>query len=465
MVLKELFIAFLIIVAVSAPLAMAKEVSSDHSRPVVKAWIKSGKPVKKRVRTLSELNDFAAEKNHKLDRFGGTHAYQPLPTTGYFRTKKIGKRWWLIDPEGRRFLHVAVNSVKPGTGPTFRKAFPDRFQSTTDWATQTVSLLNSHGFNGTGSWTDDNLLRSASTRLVYTRILNFMSSFGRKLKLTKQGSGHQSYKDRLIPVFHPGFPAHCREVAKRLKATKDDQFLLGIFSDNELEYNEKALDLHLQFPAGSPERQSAQNWLKSYSHHKITAKDLTKEMRHAYVGYMFNTYFEIVSEAIREVDPNHLLLGPRLHGAVKQNQFVLAAAGRHLDVVALNVYGVWTPAKSIANWVRWSGKPVMVTEFYAKGQDSGLANLSGAGWTVPTQHDRGRFYQHFTLSLLQSQGCVGWHYFKYVDNDPLDLTTDPSNRNSNKGILNSRYEPWEDFLLGVKAVNTEVYALAKFFDE
>ena len=38
---------------------------------------------------------------------------------------------------------------------------------------------------------------------------------------------------------------------------------------------------------------------------------------------------------------------------------------------------------------RESGKPILVTEWYAKGMDSGMANQGGAGWVVKTQRDRG----------------------------------------------------------------------------
>ena len=59
-----------------------------------------------------------------------------------------------------------------------------------------------------------------------------------------------------------------------------------------------------------------------------------------------------------------------------------------------------------------------------------MKNLTGAGWTVATQQERGWFYQNFTLALIESQVCVGWHWFKYKDNDPRDRTTDPSNRDA-----------------------------------
>jgi hypothetical protein len=91
--------------------------------------------------------------------------------------------------------------------------------------------------------------------------------------------------------------------------------------------------------------------------------------------------------------------------------------------------------------------------------DSGMSNASGAGFTVKTQADRGRFYQNFTLALLKHPGCAGWHWFKYMDNDPTNKKTDPSNRDSNKGFVNYLYEPWTDLLKAMKQVNSQVYAL------
>ena len=143
----------------------------------------------------------------------------------------------------------------------------------------------------------------------------------------------------------------------------------------------------------------------------------------------------------------------------------MQAAGKHVDVMTVNVYGLWSPGESIRGWSAACQKPMLVTEFYAKGSDSGMANLTGAGWTVPTQADRGAFYQNFTLDLLESKGCVGWTWFKYADNDPLDTTTDPSNRDSNKGIVNDEYEPYPPLLHAMAALNQRVYPLAGYFDK
>ena len=115
-------------------------------------------------------------------------------------------------------------------------------------------------------------------------------------------------------------------------------------------------------------------------------------------------------------------------------------------------------------WVKESGKPFMITEWYAKGEDSGLANTSGAGWLVKTQKDRALFYQNFSLGLMESKNCVGWHWFKCVDNNPNDTSVDPSNRDSNKGIVTFDYKPYTELLDSMKRLNDNVYPLIDYFD-
>lgn len=84
---------------------------------------------------------------------------------------------------------------------------------------------------------------------------------------------------------------------------------------------------------------------------------------------------------------------------------------------------------------------------------------------MPTQLDRGYFYQNFTIELLKSKACVGWHWFTYQDNDPLDLTTDSSNRDSNKGIVNSKFEHYTPLLENMKMLNHHTYELIQYLDQ
>jgi hypothetical protein len=418
------------------------------------------------TRTLADLPAIAsAPADAGLNRFGG-RIDRLAKATGFFRAEKINGRWWLVDPEGGLGLNRSVVSVSMLRTPGANQALEKKFGVEEQWAAQTAAMLREYGFNGLGAWTDTVRLRAAPTKLAYTHIWNFMSSYGKKRGGTYQLPGHTGYPKDTIFVFDPEFRAFCDEHAKQLAATKDDPWLLGHFTDNELPLKREVLGNYLSLPEKDPGFQAAQAFLRTRHGPAATAKDITETDKQDFLALVVDTYLDIVTRAIRQVDPNHMILGSRFHGMQVRYPETFRAAGRHLDVVAVNYYHAWSADQDLlAMWERESGKPFMITEWYAKGMDTpGLANVSGAGWVVKTQRDRGLFYENFTLSLLESRGCVGWHWFKYVDNDPEDTKADPSNRDSNKGIVSNRYEPYEPLLASMKRINEHTYRLIDFFD-
>ena len=152
--------------ATGFPLAQSGrcESRSPSAGPLtVRAWIKTGRPRAQETRILDHLKDFQPTGPVRRDRFGGW-AGKKYEATGFFHPRRIAGRWWLIDPAGHRFLHVAVNSVRPGRSPQMTKAFPEKFGTQARWADETMRLLRTHGFNGTGSWSTDELNAAASQR-------------------------------------------------------------------------------------------------------------------------------------------------------------------------------------------------------------------------------------------------------------------------------------------------------------
>jgi len=444
-------------------LVCAGLLGTARAETTVDAWMNGKKPAPQSTRTLAALTAFQpVAAAPQLDPFGGWVAGPKCSAgTGFFRAEQIGGRWWLVTPAGHVFLHVGVATVGPDSGPTFKAAFAKLFPDRGDWARQTAELLHTNGFNGTGNWSADTTLAEAPQRLVYTRGVNFMSSFGKQLGITHMVSGHMGYADELIPVFHPDFGKFCSEYARQLASTKDDPWLLGIYSDNELQLPGQSLDRWLKRPADEAGRKEADAWLAA---RHGAAQHLTEADREEWNAHVMDRYYTLVGAAIHKADPHHLYLGSRLHGRDGKNAALWKVAGKHLPVIAMNVYGDWTPTESVRQWERWSGRPMMATEWYAKGHDTGMANKTGAGWNVKTQRDRGLFYQHFTLALLESRGCVGWHWFKYADNDPANTKADPSNLDSNKGIVNCAYQPYTELLDAMRALNAQVYPLTTFFD-
>ena len=311
--------------------------ATAQAEVTVEAWLNGKPPAPMPTRTLAMLPNFKpVVAAPELDQFGGWVAGPRCSAgTGFFRPEKIGDRWWLVTPEGHPFIHVGVATVGPPIGPTSKAAFSKVFHSREDWARQTEELLHAHGFNGTGNWSQDELLARAPHRLVYTRGMDFMSSFAKKLGITHIVPGHMGYLDELIPVFHPDFPKFCEEYAQQLATTKDDPWLLGIYSDNELQLPEKSVDRYLKRPANDPGHQEAEVWLAA---RHIDAKNITDADRLEWTAHVMDRYYAIVGDAMRKADPHHLYLGSRLNSRDGLNVALWKVAGRHLPVIAYNLY-------------------------------------------------------------------------------------------------------------------------------
>ena len=420
------------------------------------------------TRLLEKLDGYRNQvQPPRLDKFGGWMDRPKETATGFFRTQKIADRWWLIDPEGYRFLHVAMNHVRPeykGSEPVLL----DKFGNKEKWAEETARLFFANGFNGSGSASETTLSRTVSRPLAYTLSMNFISSFAKSRKLTYATAGHTGFANDCIPVFHPAFESACDEHAKALTRVVNDPYFLGFFSDNELQCPTDLLDRHLALDQTNPDLKpgydAAAAWLKA-RHGTLNTKSITRRERLEFIAFVFERYYRIVRQATQRYDPHHLYLGSRINLNTQfDNPFFMQMIGKYVDVISVNYYGVWGPdLDQMARWQASSGKPIIITEWYAKAEDTGLANTHGAGWLVRTQKDRAAFYQHFVLGLLESRSCVGWHWFKYLD-DPKESQALDSAGGANKGMFTIQMEPHQPVLDAARAVNLQAYPLTEFFD-
>ncbi len=418
------------------------------------------------TRTVDLLANYApSKKTVELSKYGGNKNLQ-TSATGFFHVKKIGDRWWAIDPEGYYYVNIALNSITVGKSERNKKALEEKFRTKENWMKETIQMLHENGFNCAGSWSDVEAIIEANRTLekpmAYCINWNFMSSYGRERGGTYQQAGHMGYPKDAIFVFDPEFETFCDKHAQQLLATKDDPNLFGHFSDNEMPFKFKSLDNYLALPENEQGHKAAKNWL---AERNINAEEITDEHREEFMSLVAEKYFSIVSNAIKKYDPNHMYIGARFYSNEKNQPAFMKTAGKYLDIVSNNYYNKWTPdSTDMANWTEWTGKPFIITEYYTKGEDSGMPNQSGAGWIVRTQKDRGLFYQNYNLALLESKNCVGWHYFKYQDNDPTATGDDPSNIDANKGIVNNEYEIWKPMMEEMNELNTQVYDIIEYFD-
>lgn len=414
------------------------------------------------TRTLDCIDGFKPSKI-SLSKFGGD-ASQKQIATGFFHVTKVGDRWWCVDPSGCRYVNIAINSL---SAKVSNKTMIDKFGSKEQWLSSTIDMLYDHGFNCAGSWSDHKAIiqynKTAERPLAYTINWNFMSSYGRQRGGTHQQAGHTGYLKDAIFVFDPEFVTFCDKHAQQLTAYKNDPNLFGYFSDNEMPFKFKAIENYLSLPEGEPGRLAAEQWLIERG---IAKEEITDEHRGDFMALVGEKYFSTIYKAMKKYDPNHMYLGSRFYANEKHQEKFMRAVGPYLDVVSNNYYNHWTPDSThLAEWTEWTGKPFIVTEYYTKGEDSGMGNKSGAGWIVRTQEDRGLFYQNYNLALLESKNCIGWHYFKYIDNDPKAKGVDPSNLDANKGIVSNTYEPWTPMLDKMKELNLQTYSLINHFDK
>lgn len=424
------------------------------------------------AKTIDRLPGFQYSNDPEVNSYGSWKVNKTI-ASGFFRVEKKGDRWWIIDPEGYPFIHKGVAVFRPGNSDNQLAALKSKYGTNDNWAQQETQLMKANGFNGMGAWSDVDGVRLIAEPLVYTVIVNPMGSyksdhikkFGGKYEM----AGWQGYRFDLAMVFDPEFDAYVEKAIAPIAKYANDKSLLGYFTDNELPWKNDALDRHLQY-LGKEESGyiAAKKWLDERKGKDASLADINDADRLAFTGFYLETYLKKVTTAIRKFDPNHLYLGCRFNQEKEelQNPEMFKVLGKYADIISINHYRKWEPVQSImANWTNWSGRPFIITEWYTKGEDSGLPNKTGAGWNVLTQADRGYFYQNFTIELLKSKACVGWHWFTYQDNDPLNLKTDPSNRDSNKGIVNSNFEPYKPLMENMKMLNDHVYELIRFLDK
>jgi len=398
------------------------------------------------VRTTSELPGFIRKEDVKLSRYGGL-ASSRTEATGFFHAKKIDGRWWLIDPDGCLFISVGLCSVNHSSVDKERMA--GRFGDEEGWANRTGHMLKAHGFNTLGCWSDWATFRPTPQRMPYTPRCNFMATYKNR---RDEKNGQRGYPNECMPIFDPEFEAFCDVHARKLVATNDDPWLLGHFSDNELPFRPDALTNYLELPQSDTGHRAARQWWKARSR-TLGTRQIGQEDQAVFMELLARRYYSIVSRAIKRYDPNHLYLGSRVHGRTIKPPVFRGAKG-YVDVMTVNYYHRWSVEQErLSAWVDRSGAPFIVSEWYAQSLETPEADVSGAGFRVKTDADRGLFYQNLTLGLLENDGCVGWHWFKYGGDG----------KHFHKGIVDREYEPHTDLLQLMREVNNQVYPLIEYF--
>ena len=396
---------------------------------------------------------------------------------GFFRPEKVGGVWHLArqgeDPV--RILstsHIGFGGTADASGERPQESRNKaKYASREKWAETTLSRLREWGFNTVG-----NPVREFKGReMPYFRYIQFTPRF--MLEDMKDedrwilGPMKKGTRKRFPNVFSPKWEEFCRNEAKRC-ATKhlEDRNLIGYFTDNELRWfgddvtNHVSglFDLCIAKKNGHSAKAAAIGFLAERG--LAATNEIPVAVKREFLRLIAEKYYSTVSAAIRAADPNHLVLGSRLHvlgrDGVGTDLLVVEACGRHCDVVSVNCYPwvdlengvVWGCDSSMDGAVkmedRWreicarAGKPVFVSEWSFVATDSGLPCTKGAGQVFATQAERVKAAEANARLMLSEPGLIGYNFFKWCDDPPPAKNVKRRAENKNYGLVSIDDEPY-----------------------
>ncbi|MBR4873728.1 MAG: DNRLRE domain-containing protein [Clostridia bacterium] len=383
------------------------------------------------------LNSSYASTKSQYDAYGGiTNAGFTGTATGFFHTEKIDGRYYIIDPLGNPYFAIGINTVCLGDSANHKTYSLEAFGSEEVYYEEITAALKEMGINTNYGGDAAQLLaveNGLSNVVSFSVVGTYMGSLGRS-----QISEGVFPFNNTINVFDPDFITSANASAAAKITTNgyaDMPNLLGYTTDNELPSGADILDRYLLLDPKEEVTNSfsyavAWTWLaRRMGTPAPTLDDFLNSPEHdqmnsEFLGFLYARVYRVSREAIKAVDPNHMYIGSRVNGNCRTNEDYLRAAGYYLDIITTNLYGGLNPnAETMTNFYRYSGKPFIVTEFFAKGMDAidangyRIANSTGSGILVMTQQDRADYYEHYALAMLECRGCVGWTWYRYRDND------------------------------------------------
>jgi agarase len=431
------------------------------------------------------------------------------PANPYFHAVQVDGRWWLIDPEGRRFISKGVatvlfaqDTIRGTTRSPSLETNTAKYGGPAAWRKAVAQRLAGWGFNTLGAWSDDGVaaVTVGNRRLAYAPIADLGEQFvGKK-------TGDEAWLHGIFPdVFDPDFEAFARQSAREVCAPlAGDAWLLGWFTDNELRWgpdwrgSDELLTLFLGLPADKPGKKAAVGLLREryrgvdgfnavwntrfatwddvmsarsiappvvrpavYAQNEETERRANEADPKraafaadcdAFLGRLAERYFRVTQEAIKAADPNHMVLGCRF--AYFPPQSVVTAAAKYVDVISFNCYQS-DPRGTIDRYAAF-GKPLIIGEFSFRAEDSGLPNTRGAGPRVKTQADRAAAFRNYVTLALKNPNLVGYHWFEHCD-EPREGRFD--GENSNYGVVNIHDEIYAELTRAMTEVNAQAEAL------
>lgn len=389
--------------------------------------------------------------------------------TGAFHVESLDGRDWMVDPLGRGTFLFGVQSANVGgvfsqfTGRARYRDWNRAHGGGDAWCARTLKRLKGWGFNFLGHGCETSLERQGLAHAHELHVGQRFCADGEPRNRAIHAAEGRDAGWTLPDMFHPDFPSWCRDYcAKHVAPYRDDPWTVGWFVDNELKWSGTTghrdtglFDAVQTLPDDRPARQALEAF--------VAGRPVTAALKKEFLLVAARRYFEVTTAAVREADPNHLVLGCRFAGVYGAGESVWQAAGEFCDVVTVNVYPWCDLDRGVVRNRRvgprgeedlrtlkemldirhgWAKKPLLISEWSFRALDSGNPNSAGAGQVFRTQAERARAADLFLQEIGSLPYVVGHCFFRWVD-QPLEGIRPTNREDGNYGLVNERDEPYD----------------------
>ena len=434
----------------------------------------------------------------------GSREKYGLTATGFFHLQKIPalrNRVMLVDPEGNLYFHLGVCSAMPGNeftmvykrenvyewlptaqDPKFKTArwghcasfylvnWLRKFGSydEVEWQKTIVERLRRFGFNAFGEFTavfpGNDKLGFAFTKCI--------ERYWSDKRFTLVGSG-------FIDPFAETTPAILEDIfTKRTKPFLKNPALIGYYTENEVNYP-RMMELLLQKTDASPAKAEFadfmqkrykndiaafnKNWKTSFSSFSglksaalKTAGKESQEDAKAYERHHFDTYYRILSTALKKADPDHLFLGERILPGQIRNDLIISTMSKYVDAFSANYYCDGYLTKEVLHMIETSGKPIMLSEWSFGSPEQGLFGVRN----LKNKQEVAEHYRRYVENAAATPGVLGVQWFCLLDESNTGRGWDNYfGERCNTGFFNVCDRPYKQLARAAHIANNNVYPI------
>jgi hypothetical protein len=431
------------------------------------------------------------------NKYGGWATGPQLQATGFFRVTKHEGKWWLVDPEGKLFWSHGATGAGFGPDSTpitgrehwfaelpARDSPLGKFYKTgnrilymyyagKDWEGFQFSLANaelkyggnaetqltqvtsqrlrSWGLNTMGAWSSAPMMASGLT--PYTTVVHY---------------GSPMVNPHMPDVFDPDWEVKVRERLQRERdTTAKDPMNIGYFIDNERKWGRfpRFAGVALQVLEAAPTVRAKilfidelkakygtidklnESWASTHAswdallnnREKLSFDEPKRPNMQADCGdfgmKFGEKYFSTCRKLVKEVAPNHMYMGARLHSHVDKSLIELQT--KHCDVISYNMYDV-TPEGRMKQYADID-HPFLITEWGIDNDPrQSPFRADKVEVAIGRKGARTEFLSRFIDSGIAHPKIVGIHFFQYRDQP---ISGRPDGEALLRGFLNATDTP------------------------